>query len=75
MSICYLRYRKNTMLIYVTLIVTLVCPERKNIVKLSSEELVIKLLNCHEKLHLINHFQARVLLTIFSSYSNIVSAE
>lgn len=63
------------MLIYVTLIVTLVCPERKNIVKLSSEELVIKLLNCHEKLHLINHFQARVLLTIFSSYSNIVSAE
>ena len=56
MPICYLRYRKNTMLIYVTLIVTLVCPERKNIVKLSSEELVIKLLNCHEKLHLINHF-------------------
>lgn len=63
MPICNLRYRKNTMLIYVTLIIILVCPERKKIVKLNSEKLIIKLLNCHEKLHLINYFQARVLLS------------
>lgn len=58
------------MLIYVTLIVTLVCPERKNIVKLSSEELVIKLLNCHEKLHFASLFSVLKALerTMLSKY-------